>query len=230
MLVNHVSKGDPVDIANFAMMLHQREAAAVEHHPCNGGAAVKAIRHASAERTVSIQKEKTEQPGAHHLTAENIVAVIADLRSIEDGTTERPIEHRDMRAQAGIWHRIISHLSAAPAVKHEASGLPPLPNPVAYTQTSERYSADQMHAYVLADRAVRQSAPIAGQGSIDSPKFRALVDSYVRFFSTDEPGEKGEQYWAAIVQHIDARLPVAAAPKTSHAQDCVCDSCVNPLL
>ena len=43
MLVEHVAKGDPVDIANFAMMLHQREAVAIEHHPCNGGQAKRAI-------------------------------------------------------------------------------------------------------------------------------------------------------------------------------------------
>lgn len=48
MLLDHVRKGDPVDIANFAMMLHQREASAIEHHPCNGGQAAQAIRAASA--------------------------------------------------------------------------------------------------------------------------------------------------------------------------------------
>lgn len=44
MLVEHMAKGDPIDIAIFAMMLHQREAAAMEHHPCYGGAAAKAIK------------------------------------------------------------------------------------------------------------------------------------------------------------------------------------------
>ncbi len=43
LLVEHISKGDPVDIANFAMMLHQREAWAVEHPPCNGGAVARAL-------------------------------------------------------------------------------------------------------------------------------------------------------------------------------------------
>jgi len=51
-LIEHVAKGDPVDIANFAMMLHQREAVAVEHHPCNGGQAKRAIA-ALAQRAAS---------------------------------------------------------------------------------------------------------------------------------------------------------------------------------
>jgi hypothetical protein len=49
MLIEHISKGDPVDIANFAMMLHQREAAAFEHHPCYGGDAKRVIIHAWQE-------------------------------------------------------------------------------------------------------------------------------------------------------------------------------------
>lgn len=57
MLMEHVAKGDPVDIANFAMMLHQREAAAMEHHPCYGGAAAKAIKVHSAAASAPIQKE-----------------------------------------------------------------------------------------------------------------------------------------------------------------------------
>lgn len=55
MLVEHVSKGDPVDIANFAMMLHQREAAAVEHHPCYGGSAARAIRGAAIKQAAQGQ-------------------------------------------------------------------------------------------------------------------------------------------------------------------------------
>lgn len=55
--------------------------------------------------------------GAHHLTPENIAAVIQDLREIEDGTTERPWEGRDWRAQAGVWHRIMSHLAAPVAAE-----------------------------------------------------------------------------------------------------------------
>lgn len=44
MLVDHIMKGDPVDIANFCMMLHQREQDAIEHHPCNGGQAQRMIQ------------------------------------------------------------------------------------------------------------------------------------------------------------------------------------------
>jgi len=47
MLVEHIAKGDPVDIANFAMMLHQREAASMEHHPCYGGDAARALKAAA---------------------------------------------------------------------------------------------------------------------------------------------------------------------------------------
>lgn len=49
MLVDHVTKGDPVDIANFAMMLHQRECMLIEHHPCHYGAAAKAIKAAQGQ-------------------------------------------------------------------------------------------------------------------------------------------------------------------------------------
>lgn len=53
MLVEHVPKGDPVDIANFAMMLHQREAMAVEHHPCHGGEARRALQAATNSPTAA---------------------------------------------------------------------------------------------------------------------------------------------------------------------------------
>lgn len=46
MLLEHVQKGDPVDIANFAMMLHQREAQDAEHNPCWIGWAAKEIHNA----------------------------------------------------------------------------------------------------------------------------------------------------------------------------------------
>lgn len=43
-LADAVKSGDSVRIGAVAMMLHQREALAFEHHPCNGGSASNAIR------------------------------------------------------------------------------------------------------------------------------------------------------------------------------------------
>jgi hypothetical protein len=61
-----------------------------------------------------------EQPGAHHLTPENIAATIKDLREIEDGTTSFPVENRDWRTMAGVLARIIEHL-ASPAVSQKTA-------------------------------------------------------------------------------------------------------------
>lgn len=53
LLIEHVAKGDPVDIGNLAMMLHQREVAAMEHHPCYGGEAAKALKlYAAAQAPI----------------------------------------------------------------------------------------------------------------------------------------------------------------------------------
>ncbi|ATQ77861.1 hypothetical protein CR152_27680 [Massilia violaceinigra] len=68
---------------------------------------------------------------------------------------------------------------------------------------------DARHAAAQLVAAHEHDAP--AQDSIDTPRFRELVDSYVRFFSTDEPGQKGEYYWRAIVQHIDAHIAQRAA-------------------
>lgn len=54
----------------------------------------------------------TDLSGAHHLAPDNIAAVIRDLRAIEDGTTEFPVEHRDWRTEAGVLARIMEHLVA----------------------------------------------------------------------------------------------------------------------
>jgi hypothetical protein len=62
-----------------------------------------------------------EQPGAHHLTPENIAATIKDLREIEDGTTLFPVENRDWCTMAGVLARIIEHLArrAEPSVTEQ---------------------------------------------------------------------------------------------------------------
>lgn len=49
LLVEHVAKGDPIDIVAFATFLHQRELMAIEHHPCNGGEAKRVITAAFAK-------------------------------------------------------------------------------------------------------------------------------------------------------------------------------------
>lgn len=55
MLVDCVGKGDPVDIGNFAMMLHQRECMAVQHHPCYTGLATNEISKAAQRHLAEVQ-------------------------------------------------------------------------------------------------------------------------------------------------------------------------------
>jgi len=60
-----------------------------------------------------------------------------------------------------VARKVLELAGAAPAVKHEASELPPLPNhpePHMVWTNAERQA---ITAYVLADRAARQSTPIA---------------------------------------------------------------------
>lgn len=67
MLVEHIAKGDQVDIANFAMMLHQREAATFEHNPCYGGDAKRVIISAwKAVQPSSAQGDALSQKGIGH--------------------------------------------------------------------------------------------------------------------------------------------------------------------
>lgn len=47
LLVEHVAKGDAVGVANFAMMLHQREAAAVASNAVHVGLSVNALKRAA---------------------------------------------------------------------------------------------------------------------------------------------------------------------------------------
>jgi len=47
MLIEHIPKGDPVDVANFAMMIHQRDALGIENmHVSNTGAGPTVLRNA----------------------------------------------------------------------------------------------------------------------------------------------------------------------------------------
>lgn len=55
---------------------------------------------------------EAECPGSHHLTMENVAAVIKDLREIADGTTERSIYSRDWVVYSGVLALIIEWLAA----------------------------------------------------------------------------------------------------------------------
>jgi len=84
MLIDHIPKGDPVDIANFCMMLHQREQMAVEHHPCYGGSACRAIQNAALRA----------QPQAQD--AGNMIATLQEVkRRIENSPYRRMFPDRD---------------------------------------------------------------------------------------------------------------------------------------
>ena len=77
MLVAHVAKGDPVDIANFCMMLHQRERASREHHPCYGGDAVRAIQKAAAPPSPATVLPAKEVAGQIEIVAAKVFEAMA---------------------------------------------------------------------------------------------------------------------------------------------------------
>ena len=77
MLVAHVAKGDPVDIANFCMMLHQRERASREHHPCYGGDAVRAIQKAAAPPAPATVLPAKEVAGQIEIVAAKVFEAMA---------------------------------------------------------------------------------------------------------------------------------------------------------
>jgi hypothetical protein len=51
-----------------------------------------------------------DQIGAHHLTPESILATIADLRAVSDGTESVPLANRDHRTRAGVLAIVIEAL------------------------------------------------------------------------------------------------------------------------
>lgn len=71
MLISQIAKGDPVDIANFCMMLHQREKMAIEHHPCHGGAAQRAVKEAAKTVTAWLHDDP-ERIDVCHDKAKNV--------------------------------------------------------------------------------------------------------------------------------------------------------------
>lgn len=81
MLVDHIMKGDPIDIANFCMMLHQREQDAIEHHPCNGGQAKRIIQACVHSRTSS-------QPRNFTIVGRTSDGNDVDLPIVGDGTRD----------------------------------------------------------------------------------------------------------------------------------------------
>jgi hypothetical protein len=60
MLIAHARKGDPVDVANFAMMLQQREQMEIEHHPCHAGIATVSLRSAMDELLGTVDGENMD--------------------------------------------------------------------------------------------------------------------------------------------------------------------------
>jgi hypothetical protein len=51
MLIDHIDKGDPVDVANFAMMIHQRDALGIENmHIANNFQGISVLRFAAIEK------------------------------------------------------------------------------------------------------------------------------------------------------------------------------------
>lgn len=111
-----------------------------------------------------------------------------------------------------------SPASAAPAVKHEASELPPLPKMLTIARDQDGdmvrgYTAKDMHAYVLADRAARQAPSIAvPAGSIgDDAEFRTLVARH-RLALNETDYDAARLAWDAVTAYIDTRSHVAAAP------------------
>jgi hypothetical protein len=60
-------------------------------------------------------------PGAHHLTPENIAALIADMKACEVGGEVPSIFDRDWRTQCGVIWRVMEHLSSGNAAPSPAA-------------------------------------------------------------------------------------------------------------
>ena len=49
MFLDHIAKGDPLDVCALAMMLYERQQMAMEHHPCRGLEVVNALKKVYGE-------------------------------------------------------------------------------------------------------------------------------------------------------------------------------------
>jgi hypothetical protein len=76
-------------------------------HASSGGAALRIADHASQPA----QEPELHWQYSHHYTAENIAAIVADLRAVEDGRESIEWMNRDHRTKAGILWRVILALS-----------------------------------------------------------------------------------------------------------------------
>lgn len=90
LLVDHVAKGDPVDVANFAMMLHQR------------GADRDALRAASDADTARLRGVLIAELGLRY--AEDAVEALRVLRATatEQSATIARLREREARVRAAI--------------------------------------------------------------------------------------------------------------------------------
>lgn len=111
----------------------------------------------------------------------------------------------------GLYQRFrAAERQTAPAVKHEASELPPLVDLMRIIHSAGVMAADSSHINVAeaAYRAALAAPPIAVQGSGDAPQ---EVRKLLEFIST--PGSVYSEYSEPLAKYIDSRSPVAAAPR-----------------
>jgi hypothetical protein len=119
----------------------------------------------------------------------------------------------------------------APEVKQDASALPPLPKPYEFAVlggSTGFFDADQMTAYVLADRAARQ--PSAASIGDDAGQAAIAIKGIARVVADDKSGTLGlllDDNIATIKRYIAARPPVAAP--TEAAPDSARDAKMAPI-
>jgi len=155
-------------------------------HGDDGEARVVAEWNHRAPAAVRELDVEAERPGSHHLTMENVAAVIKDLREIADGTTERSIYSRDWVVYSGVLALIIEWLAARRAA----------PAPVSTEQAGDAQSvrnAALEAAASLCDRfATRDMHPAECAGAIRMMK-KALNEMAAPSPNNSPVGGKGEQ-------------------------------------
>jgi len=154
------------------------------------------------------------------------LALMLDKRGYGCGEgSDHQVEAHNHKANEAARDAIaaIDATPTAPERTSEAGELPPLPKAVAkfgqHSSVGEHfvYTADQMRAYVLADRAARQS-PSTVTGSVgDDEQFKCLLYAYAGVIHRGDTAARMDAARDDLSTYIDtlllaARSPVAAAP------------------
>jgi hypothetical protein len=146
MLIAHARKGDPVDVANFAMMLHQREQMEIEHHPCHAGIATVSLRSAMDELLGTVDGENMDwKERATIMALEKIAqpspsSVGAAIRKLPLPEPLGDIQFMRPQGYFGRLHgygatQVRALLSEAAAIAEQVQGQQPEPQQFGAVQT-----------------------------------------------------------------------------------------------